>query len=42
MSIMPADTLEKQTVSPMAGSPATGAHTPDKPKNASEHRKVKT
>ncbi|CAL8254598.1 unnamed protein product [Arctogadus glacialis] len=36
---MPADTLEKQTVSPMAGSPATGAHTPDKPKNASEHRK---
>ncbi|XP_077573757.1 hairy-related 9 [Stigmatopora nigra] len=36
---MPADTMEKQTGSPMAGAPATGSHTPDKPKNASEHRK---
>ncbi|XP_077428499.1 hairy-related 9 [Vanacampus margaritifer] len=36
---MPADTMEKQTASPMAGSPANGSHTPDKPKNASEHRK---
>ncbi|XP_019718746.1 hairy-related 9 isoform X2 [Hippocampus comes] len=36
---MPADTMEKQTGSPMAGSPANGSHTPDKPKNASEHRK---
>ncbi|CAL8324069.1 unnamed protein product [Merluccius merluccius] len=36
---MPADTMEKQTVSPMAGAPANGSHTPDKPKNASEHRK---
>ncbi|KAG7273825.1 hypothetical protein CRUP_011117 [Coryphaenoides rupestris] len=36
---MPADTMEKQTVSPMTGAPANGSHTPDKPKNASEHRK---
>ncbi|XP_076848102.1 hairy-related 9 isoform X2 [Brachyhypopomus gauderio] len=36
---MPADTMEKQTASPIAGAPASGAHTPDKPKNASEHRK---
>lgn len=36
---MPADTMEKQTASPLAGAPASGAHTPDKPKNASEHRK---
>ncbi|XP_054638103.1 hairy-related 9 [Dunckerocampus dactyliophorus] len=36
---MPADTMEKQTGSPMAGAPANGSHTPDKPKNASEHRK---
>ncbi|XP_060930757.1 hairy-related 9 isoform X2 [Limanda limanda] len=36
---MPADTMEKQTASPLAGAPATGSHTPDKPKNASEHRK---
>ncbi|KAJ3586162.1 hypothetical protein NHX12_012563 [Muraenolepis orangiensis] len=36
---MPVDTMEKQTVSPMAGAPANGSHTPDKPKNASEHRK---
>lgn len=36
---MPADTLEKQTASPIAGAPANGSHTPDKPKNASEHRK---
>ncbi|XP_037099992.1 hairy-related 9 [Syngnathus acus] len=36
---MPADIMEKQTGSPMAGAPANGSHTPDKPKNASEHRK---
>nr|XP_046253800.1 hairy-related 9 isoform X2 [Scatophagus argus] len=36
---MPADTMEKQTASPIAGAPANGSHTPDKPKNASEHRK---
>ncbi|XP_056279124.1 hairy-related 9 isoform X2 [Pseudoliparis swirei] len=36
---MPADTMEKQTASPIAGAPANGTHTPDKPKNASEHRK---
>ncbi|MBN3307337.1 HES4 factor, partial [Amia calva] len=36
---MPADTMEKSTASPVAGIPASGAHTPDKPKNASEHRK---
>lgn len=42
VSTMPADTMEKQTASPIAGAPANGAHTPDKPKNASEHRKVKT
>ncbi|TWW56540.1 hairy-related 9 isoform X2 [Takifugu rubripes] len=36
---MPADTMEKQTASPIAGAPASGSHTPDKPKNASEHRK---
>uniref|UniRef100_A0AAY4E2Q4 Transcription factor HES-4 n=1 Tax=Denticeps clupeoides TaxID=299321 RepID=A0AAY4E2Q4_9TELE len=36
---MPADTMEKTTASPIAGAPATGSHTPDKPKNASEHRK---
>ncbi|KAM8829457.1 hairy-related 9 [Synchiropus picturatus] len=36
---MPADTMEKQTASPLAGAPANGSHTPDKPKNASEHRK---
>lgn len=38
---MPADTMEKQTASPIAGAPASGSHTPDKPKNASEHRKVR-
>ena len=37
---MPADTMGKQTASPLAGAPASGSHTPDKPKNASEHRKV--
>ncbi|KAJ8258869.1 hypothetical protein COCON_G00178810 [Conger conger] len=36
---MPADTMEKTTASPVAGAPASGAHTPDKPKSASEHRK---
>lgn len=39
---MPADSMEKQTASPIAGAPANGSHTPDKPKNASEHRKVRT
>lgn len=33
--------MEKQTASPIAGAPANGTHTPDKPKNASEHRKVR-
>ncbi|XP_056124064.1 hairy-related 9 [Rhinichthys klamathensis goyatoka] len=37
--MMPADNMEKQTASPIAGAPASGSHTPDKPKNASEHRK---
>lgn len=41
VSAMPADTMEKQTASPIAGAPANGSHTPDKPKNASEHRKVR-
>lgn len=41
VSTMPADTMEKQTASPIAGAPANGSHTPDKPKNASEHRKVR-
>ncbi|KPP64142.1 transcription factor HES-4-like [Scleropages formosus] len=37
---MPADNMmEKPTASPVAGAPASGSHTPDKPKNASEHRK---
>ncbi|CAN9516218.1 unnamed protein product [Ophioblennius macclurei] len=36
---MPAESMEKQTASPIAGAPASGSHTPDKPKNASEHRK---
>ncbi|MBN3322024.1 HES4A factor, partial [Atractosteus spatula] len=36
---MPADTVEKQAACPAAGAPASGAHTPDKPKSASEHRK---
>uniref|UniRef100_A0A3B1IZ39 Hairy-related 9 n=1 Tax=Astyanax mexicanus TaxID=7994 RepID=A0A3B1IZ39_ASTMX len=36
---MPADSMEKQTASPIAGAPASGSHTPDKPKSASEHRK---
>uniref|UniRef100_A0A8C8E2Q0 Hairy-related 9 n=1 Tax=Oryzias sinensis TaxID=183150 RepID=A0A8C8E2Q0_9TELE len=36
---MPTDSMEKQTASPIAGAPANGSHTPDKPKNASEHRK---
>lgn len=40
--MMPADTMEKQTASPLAGAPAGhGSHVPDKPKSASEHRKVK-
>uniref|UniRef100_A0A8B9SYQ1 Hes family bHLH transcription factor 4 n=1 Tax=Anas platyrhynchos TaxID=8839 RepID=A0A8B9SYQ1_ANAPL len=38
---MPADTgPEKPTASPIAGAPATASHTPDKPRSASEHRKV--
>uniref|UniRef100_A0A8C5PEQ6 Hes family bHLH transcription factor 4 n=1 Tax=Leptobrachium leishanense TaxID=445787 RepID=A0A8C5PEQ6_9ANUR len=36
---MPADSMEKPTASPIAGAPASSAHTPDKPKSASEHRK---
>ncbi|XP_029105180.1 transcription factor HES-4-like [Scleropages formosus] len=36
---MPTDPMEKVTASPIAGAPASGAQTPDKPKNASEHRK---
>ncbi|KAI1890815.1 hypothetical protein AGOR_G00157500 [Albula goreensis] len=36
---MPADSMEKTTASPVAGAPASGTHTPDKPKSASEHRK---
>ncbi|KAM9298827.1 transcription factor HES-4 [Gastrophryne carolinensis] len=37
---MPADnSMEKPTASPIAGAPANSAHTPDKPKSASEHRK---
>uniref|UniRef100_A0A3B3R4U9 Hes family bHLH transcription factor 4 n=1 Tax=Paramormyrops kingsleyae TaxID=1676925 RepID=A0A3B3R4U9_9TELE len=37
---MPTDNMmEKPTASPAAGAPASGSHTPDKPKNASEHRK---
>ncbi|KAL4648413.1 transcription factor HES-4-B-like [Arapaima gigas] len=36
---MPADSMEKATASPIAGAPASGAQTPDKPKSASEHRK---
>ncbi|NXX76571.1 HES1 factor, partial [Urocolius indicus] len=38
---MPADTgMEKPTASPIAGAPANSSHTPDKPRSASEHRKV--
>ncbi|XP_064381581.1 transcription factor HES-4 isoform X1 [Dromaius novaehollandiae] len=38
---MPADTgMEKPTASPIAGAPASASHTPDKPRSASEHRKV--
>ncbi|XP_042748933.1 transcription factor HES-4 isoform X1 [Lagopus leucura] len=38
---MPADTgMEKPTASPIAGAPANASHTPDKPRSASEHRKV--
>lgn len=38
--VMPAGSMEKPgTVSPMAGAPACGTQTPDKPKSASEHRK---
>ncbi|XP_040389605.1 transcription factor HES-4 isoform X2 [Cygnus olor] len=38
---MPADAgPEKPTASPIAGAPATASHTPDKPRSASEHRKV--
>ncbi|XP_069466168.1 transcription factor HES-4 [Ambystoma mexicanum] len=37
---MPAGSMEKPgTASPLAGAPASGAQTPDKPKSASEHRK---
>lgn len=36
---MPADPIEKNTASPIAGAPANVMQTPDKPKSASEHRK---
>uniref|UniRef100_A0A8C3JW22 Hes family bHLH transcription factor 4 n=1 Tax=Calidris pygmaea TaxID=425635 RepID=A0A8C3JW22_9CHAR len=32
--------MEKPTASPIAGAPASASHTPDKPRSASEHRKV--
>uniref|UniRef100_A0A3B3SSE6 Hairy-related 9 n=1 Tax=Paramormyrops kingsleyae TaxID=1676925 RepID=A0A3B3SSE6_9TELE len=37
---MPADLLEKVTTSPVACASANGTYTPDKLKNASEHRKT--
>lgn len=37
---MPADILEKTSVSPVAATAASMNTTPDKPKTASEHRKV--
>ncbi|XP_041745690.1 transcription factor HES-1-like [Coregonus clupeaformis] len=36
---MPADIMEKTSVSPVAATPASMTTTPDKPKTASEHRK---
>lgn len=37
---MPADMMEKSSSSPVAATPASMNTTPDKPKTASEHRKV--
>lgn len=37
---MPADIMEKTSSSPVAATPASMNTTPDKPKTASEHRKV--
>lgn len=37
---MPADMMEKTSSSPVAATPASMNTTPDKPKTASEHRKV--
>jgi len=37
---MPADIMEKNSSSPVAATPASMNSTPDKPKTASEHRKV--
>lgn len=39
---MPADMMEKTSSSPVAATPASMNTTPDKPKTASEHRKVGT
>lgn len=39
---MPADMMEKNSSSPVAATPASMNTTPDKPKTASEHRKVGT
>jgi hairy and enhancer of split protein 1 len=39
---MPADIMEKNSSSPVAATPASVNTTPDKPKTASEHRKVRT
>lgn len=40
LSKMPADMMEKTSSSPVAATPASMNTTPDKPKTASEHRKV--
>lgn len=37
---MPADMMEKNSSSPVAATPASMNTVPDKPKTASEHRKV--
>ncbi|XP_072442295.1 hairy-related 9 isoform X1 [Chiloscyllium punctatum] len=39
---MPTDTMEKPSISPTVGSSANSPQTPDKPKSASENRKVNT
>lgn len=36
---MPADTIEKSSISPIVGASATSPQTPDKPKSASDNRK---
>ena len=38
---MPADLMEKSSASPVAATPASINATPDKPKTAAEHRKVR-